>query len=1400
MSKLPLLATLAATAALAMLFRAWDWNATTSPEQLLEEARLLTGTDTPQTGLAQRKLQRALDMEPTKATRLAIIQERAELHLSSRSFEMSLLDFEALLEESPNDIDILTKLATISETVKDSELAVKYIDQILAITPTNSWARAKKAREHDFLADGNEAQIREDLLAYLPQSKLDTLMPMIQQASYLPPEDAVRVGLISRMQADLAARSPESLPIAMKGVTELAEIRSMAREAYAESIEYSINRFNLYGLLSHLRASGRVHDAVDFGLVLPYFPASIEHPGTLQDLALTLESLGRTGMANEIIRNAIAEDATWKKDFLEPWCGILYRAKLWPQLRNAAIQLHRQSGVAIENRPRRTRASFFWGIAAFNLDEFATAEDHLGRFLSIRPEGAPPNALAIAWIAIADINLERGDLEQERLALMKCTAEAPRFSTEVNRRAAYSIRNHLTRGLEAAEYLAHAISMDSSLESELLPLFEKAGEMELVETRVNLVEIAQELRKKDRWYPTGESSTYMLWALAQLHLDQGQLTGALVTYKRLRKTMPGFAPAFHQESMILKAKDRRHDQLMTLLEGMAANGPDPAYILEMKSILADLGGGQLEGDTLRKWMELDPSFAGAIEIAKELQIQDRIPEALYALSGTDRGLFTDSDSILHAEVLTSLNRYEEVLVTTEDIDPQGPMGGTGSLIRARAALLLNQLSLLDQCLTDIETYDPVLNEVLVYEVLGLMNKGGLDEQAMRLARHLATSAKSHSGRNLNMAAATAAIAADTESSRSWVELANAFLTDMSPTAGLLLLNLQEDQYGELPSLARELRAGEPAWRTATHPAILAALEGRLGEARALTLAGLQQTPFHPDWHLLGAALNSIGAVPINANTLGAGLGPSAAAPLKRISGLAKESGLEMIGMLLAKDTPGWSAWTHSRLSRPTYLKLLGPFGRGMLARSTMDSGEFLLAKKMLDQAILKNADFIPYWDLLEELTEREHGQESPQMVKVKQRRRQAGLPIRGGGKASETDLLLDAATLAAASGDSRKALLLSRQAQTIDGESLPVRLAVARLARELDPIAALNGYKGYLGNATGPEVPAAIEEMFELFSMRAAMMPTAEEVRIQRTLLEMLQTKSPHDPLPVIELARLDLLEADAQDNGQGKTPSNQAGAATAELGIQSALGRMERFFRSNPDAPLEELRPGSCEAWFDLLATFDPFAAHQFADQQLDLSPRSIDLWILYARSLEATAQMDLAKEAWLRIGKMTSDPKVALARASLLSELDGNRLQIDTLLDIAANADKSGQYRRRIGFIRGKSFLRLDQESKTKGINVLMAIRNTDSEYLGDVTPQEIDYALAIGLLHRADSGDGARAKELLKPLAEAEPDPLRAQLLTGLAGLGNGIGAERSRREQVKAQEAEEAAEQVVETQDV
>ncbi|MFT4709109.1 MAG: tetratricopeptide (TPR) repeat protein [Planctomycetota bacterium] len=1378
MSKLPLLSILAATAAAGMLFKAWDWNATMSPEQLLEEAQVLADGDPPQSGLAQRKLQRALDLGPSKATRLAITKERAEIYLRDRSYNLALREYELLLLENPDSIEILDNLASIALSLDNTDLTVDYLNRTLAIFPTNSWARAKKAKEQDKLAQAIEARIEEQLLAYLPESKLNVILPMIQQASYLPLADPARIGVIDRLQADLANRSPESLPIAINGIAELAEVRSLAREAYTSSLKYSVNKHNLHGFLSHMRSSGRVHDAVDFGLVLPFFKASIEHPGTLQDLALSLESLGRSRPARTIIKNAIAEDATWKNDFLEPWCGILYRSELWPQLRSAAVQLHRKSGVSVEKRSVRARASFFWGIAEFNLGEPVTAEDHLGRFLNIRPADALPESLPAAWLAMADIYKARGDTVEERRALIGCIEEQPRFSIDVYLRAAESIRSHKQRGLEAAEYLAQAISMDSSLEAELLPIFEAAGEQQLEETRVSLNALIQKLMKKDRWYPTGEDSTYTLWALAQIYHERGQLSGALVTYRRLRKTMPGFAPAYRQESVILKTQGRSLEQMTTLLESMEWNGPNPESIREMKAILAVIGDGKLEGTTLRKWMELDPSFAGAIEIAKELQRTDRIEEALFALSGTDRGLFTDTDSILYGEVLTSLNRYEEVLASTAEIDPQGPLGGTGALIRARAALFLNQGALLEQSLADIEKYDPELDEHLIHEVLGLMNAGGLEEQAMRMARHLATSTKTHSGRNLNLAAATAANSSDLESARSWVELANAFLTDMSPTAGLLLISIQEGKYDDVPALARQLRDGDYEWSTATHPALLAALEGRLGEARAQTLAGLERTPYNVDFHLLGAALNSIGAVPIDGNTLGAGLGKPAGPPLARISSLPKEAGLEMVAMLLAKDTPGWSAWTNARLGLPTHRMLLGPFGREMLARSTMDSDEYLLARNMVDLSIKRWLEFIPFWDLLEELAILEYGTDSPKVVAAKLRRRRKGLPLRGGGEATEIDLLLDAAAMAAAGGDSRKALQLARQAQVLDGNSLPVRLAVARQARELDPIAALNGYKGYLVVATGPEVPAAIEEMFELFSMRVGMNPNAEEIRIQRLLLENLELKSPDDPLPVIELARLDILEGSISNPQVAKAGPASPDAPEVETGIQTALERMQRFFRSHRDESLEALRPGSCEAWFSLLATFDPYAAHRFADEQLDLSPRSIDLWILYARSLEATSQMELALETWLRICKMTADPKVALATASLMSQLDGKLSEIDLLLDLAGSSDDPSQFRRRIGFIRGKSHIQVGGASITKGIEILTVLSATEPEYPGDVTHQEIDYALSLGLLSRAEAGDGARAKSLLEPLAEMEKDPLRAQLLLALAGLGKSLGPELAR----------------------
>ena len=79
MRKAPILLALFASVVLVMTFRLWTGHSLSDPQVLLDEAKVLAAADPPRIGLAQRKIDRALSLDPIASLRSDLIRERARL-------------------------------------------------------------------------------------------------------------------------------------------------------------------------------------------------------------------------------------------------------------------------------------------------------------------------------------------------------------------------------------------------------------------------------------------------------------------------------------------------------------------------------------------------------------------------------------------------------------------------------------------------------------------------------------------------------------------------------------------------------------------------------------------------------------------------------------------------------------------------------------------------------------------------------------------------------------------------------------------------------------------------------------------------------------------------------------------------------------------------------------------------------------------------------------------------------------------------------------------------------------------------------------------------------------------------------------------------------------------------
>jgi tetratricopeptide (TPR) repeat protein len=510
----------------------------------------------------------------------------------------------------------------------------------------------------------------------------------------------------------------------------------------------------------------------------------------------------------------------------------------------------------------------------------------------------------------------------------------------------------------------------------------------------------------------------------------------------------------------------------------------------------------------------------------------------------------------------------------------------------------------------------------------------------------------------------------------------------------------------------------------------------------------------------------MGSEPFPPNTLGLDQGPDALPALQRISRLGATPGKELVAMLLALNSPDWSAWTTYRLDSPIHRALLGPYGVELSTREYLARGAWEHARDRLAVGLGRWKKFTPFWNLSEDIAPLEHGAEAaPALATIRRKRTQNQIPPRGGVATSEVTQLLDLAAESAERGEAEAALQFATRARKLDGTSMAATLAVARLARESSPITTLNAYVSYLGVATEEQAQAVMPELFDFLAQHEPKASRPNEHAVRLKLLSSLADRYPDNPLPVIELARLELVTPN-QPVAPAPAPGEPEVAATTKAvsPVARAFGRLESFRIAHSGTSIETLQPGAAEPWFELLASYDAETAHAFAHSQRDLAPHELILWKLCARGLEAMGHEPAALQAWQTLGQMTPDAEVALGIARLLASLGGSQADVAAQLTRALRSPDAAELKDGIDFTRAISFTYMGEPFLSQGIEALETLHKKPE--LNGVDPEEVTYRLAVSLLWRGAQGDGKQARPLFEQVLKTEQDPLRKDLLRALA----------------------------------
>ncbi len=1324
------------------------------PFALLEQAREQRAAGN--LPLAHAMLNRALEQAPGEALALEILHERADLCEASGAFQLAMNDYQRIAAAQPDDLVLQQKIAGLYRSMGAIDSANQVWLDLLERQPGNGWFRSQAALIGQVEWDAEFDAFEEQLLVHLSKSHLQTLRPQLRRLIHLPGTDPATRGGLAALKAELP---PPAFEIVQLQVPRLRLLNQELRTEFVVSLKSTPNRNNLFAVIDSLYQAGRLTGVVDFGLAAAGFDAFDTHPGIVQDLALARNRLERSRAATLAVNSVQGKDVAWYANFLDGWCEILFDAQNWSQLFNAGDLLGRQALQTPDNKARLGNAYFYKGIAAFELGQDSDAVLSLRQFINTRTPGPRADSLGRALDSLVT-SLERLDRATEAGNMLVTFSEIePNYSARPWLYRADRAADNKASKLEEANAIARAMNADPSQTEALLERFETAGLAGLNENAISIANLALQSRNNGRWYPTGESKPYVLFALAEHLMRQGEPAGADIVLQRLLKDLPHFLPALDQRAVaqLVMGNDLGFaDALLTRLE---ISGPDPETQAALRDLSGKLDEDRLPGPLLMRWMRMDPEFTGAIEVTRQLVLDGQDVEAYFTMSNVDRARFTDRDRLMYSDVLVALERFDTILTATAPISSKGESFVEANVLRVLAAAKPGNQQALEAALVALEGQtlawqpgsDVDRHATLAFDAL-LQNPKS--EALKRFAELLANAPGVRNAERMNQAALVEVLSGTPQAAQLWLTRADGLSQDGAPLAGRLLLAVMADQSADIARAVRDLRREDPEWLSELAPVYLAALENRFGEARALIEAGLNANATEARLWLASAALDAIGGVSAsssNANfTTIEGkhpllwLGADGTKQLPAIASAPAAAGRRILAILLASEAPVWKSWSAVSLTDKNLAELLGPFGTEIQLDLALEAGQLDMAD--LARARVRYAGHVPFWDLFEDLTLQAVGRNNhPDMLQVRRERRAAGVPPRWGKPASAVELALDASWIAALQGKSEVALEKAQEAAQLDPMAPAVQLNLARAAAPLKPAIAQTAYLAYLLGTPlqGPELTQLFGEL------------TALGLPLSKAQLDELKAKYPDAPEPVLARVALNM--------GQ-----------PAE--INASLNTLEAFAKSHP--ALDDLSLGASQAWFDFIVRFSPERALEMAELQLDKNPRHIDPWVQRATGIDLLGDRQAALDLLRLTARMSPAPQVSIALAALLADLGGLHEEVAAALNTVRRSPDADQLVDRLEFIATASLANIGADYANQAIKRMEALLNKP-ELLGIEAP-EIRRRLGITLLHRAKPGDGARALEHLLGAESTGKDALDRDLLHALTHLSRKLDAEIAKRQ--------------------
>jgi hypothetical protein len=236
----------------------------------------------------------------------------------------------------------------------------------------------------------------------------------------------------------------------------------------------------------------------------------------------------------------------------------------------------------------------------------------------------------------------------------------------------------------------------------------------------------------------------------------------------------------------------------------------------------------------------------------------------------------------------------------------------------------------------------------------------------------------------------------------------------------------------------------------------------------------------------------------------------------------------------------------------------------------------------------------------------------------------------------------------------------------------------------------------------------------------------------------------------------------------------------------------------------LDELEPGSAEAWAEFFLSENPREAEEMIRAELPLSPGSPGLWRLLAEAMEGQGKSDEAFDHYATATNILPDTRTMRQAAAILAQRGNDQELLDQTIDRIRYIERLTEPDRELDLLRARSLSHGGLEGVRAALPLYEELWAHREQLRTPGLAYDLGQGYAVALLHRGDPADAELINSILDGLLQFVQDPYRRDLLQAYSYLARWMQAVRTEEageeeaaagdapEEAQAQGAEEAQE--------